>query len=89
MTFLLGTIVALTLNFPSLKAQQERIVAHAPPAILMASILFAAGAFTGIMKGTGMLDAMAAARCSRPCPRTAFVCCQHSRLGGHPPQPVL
>ena len=58
-TFLIGTILALTLNYPSLKAQQERIVAHAPPAILMASILFAAGAFTGIMKGTGMLGALA------------------------------
>jgi CitMHS family citrate-Mg2+:H+ or citrate-Ca2+:H+ symporter len=28
---------------------------------MMASILFAAGAFTGIMNGTGMLDAMAVA----------------------------
>jgi citrate-Mg2+:H+ or citrate-Ca2+:H+ symporter, CitMHS family len=57
--FMLGTVVALSLNFPSLKAQQERIIAHAPAAILMASILFAAGAFTGIMKGTGMVNAMA------------------------------
>ena len=59
--FMVGTIVALTVNFPALKAQQERINAHAPAAILMASILFAAGAFTGIMKGTGMINAMAAA----------------------------
>jgi CitMHS family citrate-Mg2+:H+ or citrate-Ca2+:H+ symporter len=59
--FMLGTVIALTLNFPSLKAQQERLAAHAPAAILMASILFAAGAFTGIMKGTGMIAAMAAA----------------------------
>jgi len=57
--FMLGTVIALSLNFPSLKAQQERIIAHAPAAILMASILFAAGAFTGIMKGTGMVNAMA------------------------------
>lgn len=59
--FMLGTVVALTLNFPSLKAQQARLAGHAPAAILMASILFAAGSFTGIMKGTGMLSAMAAA----------------------------
>lgn len=59
--FMLGTVIALSLNFPSLKAQQERIIAHAPAAILMASILFAAGAFTGIMKGTGMVNAMASA----------------------------
>jgi CitMHS family citrate-Mg2+:H+ or citrate-Ca2+:H+ symporter len=57
--FMLGTVIALSLNFPSLKGQQERIIAHAPAAILMASILFAAGAFTGIMKGTGMVNAMA------------------------------
>lgn len=59
--FMLGTVAALAVNFPGLKAQQERLAAHAAPAILMASILFAAGAFTGIMKGTGMLNAMAAA----------------------------
>jgi CitMHS family citrate-Mg2+:H+ or citrate-Ca2+:H+ symporter len=60
-TFMVGTVIALTLNLPDLKAQQSSLAAHAPAAILMASILFAAGAFTGIMKGTGMLDAMAAA----------------------------
>lgn len=59
--FMLGTVLALMLNFPEMKAQQARIAAHAPAAILMASILFAAGAFTGILKGTGMLNAMAAA----------------------------
>jgi|SRR5271157_163964 len=57
--FMLGTVIALLLNFPGLKAQQSRLAAHAPTALLMASILFAAGAFTGIMKGTGMLNAMA------------------------------
>lgn len=57
--FMLGTIVALTLNFPSIREQQAEITAHAPAAILMASILFAAGAFTGIMRGTGMLNAIA------------------------------
>ena len=57
--FMLGTAIALTLNFPNLTRQQERIAGHAPTAILMASILFAAGSFTGIMKGTGMVTAMA------------------------------
>jgi CitMHS family citrate-Mg2+:H+ or citrate-Ca2+:H+ symporter len=60
-TFMVGTVVALLLNFPSIEAQQKRLAAHAPAALLMASILFAAGAFTGIMKGTGMLSAMAEA----------------------------
>jgi CitMHS family citrate-Mg2+:H+ or citrate-Ca2+:H+ symporter len=57
--FMLGTVIALTLNFPDLKSQQERINSHAPAAIMMASILLAAGAFTGIMKGTHMIDGMA------------------------------
>jgi CitMHS family citrate-Mg2+:H+ or citrate-Ca2+:H+ symporter len=59
MVFMIGTVVALTLNFPQPQSQQSVLVAHAPAAILMASILFAAGSFTGIMKGTGMLMAMA------------------------------
>jgi CitMHS family citrate-Mg2+:H+ or citrate-Ca2+:H+ symporter len=59
--FMLGAMLALLLNFPSLKAQQERLSAHAPAALMMAGILFAAGAFTGILKGTGMLKAMASA----------------------------
>ncbi len=59
--FMLGTVIAMTLNFPHLKDQQRVLAAHAPAAILMASILFAAGAFTGIMKGTGMVNAMAGA----------------------------
>ena len=35
--------------------------AHARAAVMMAAILLAAGAFTGIMKGSGMLTAMAGA----------------------------
>ena len=57
--FMLGTVVALLLNFPDLRSQQEHLSAHAPAALMMASILFAAGAFAGIMRGTGMLNAMA------------------------------
>lgn len=59
--FMLGTVVALMLNFPDIPAQQAEIAKHAPAAILMASILFGAGAFTGILRGTGMLSAMAGA----------------------------
>ena len=59
--FMLGVVVALQINYPSLKKQQERIDAHARAALLMASILLAAGAFTGIMKESGMLTAMAKA----------------------------
>jgi len=57
--FLIGLVLALCLNYPDLKMQRERIDAHARAALMMAGILFAAGAFTGIMKESGMLDAMA------------------------------
>jgi citrate-Mg2+:H+ or citrate-Ca2+:H+ symporter, CitMHS family len=57
--FLFGTIAALLVNFADLQQQRERIDAHARTALLMASILLSAGAFTGIMKESGMLHAMA------------------------------
>lgn len=57
--FMLGTALALIFNYPQVDAQRQRIDAHAKAAILMASILLAAGVFTGIMQGTGMLRAMA------------------------------
>lgn len=57
--FMLGTVLALVLNYPNVAEQRARVDAHAKAALMMASILFAAGAFTGIMKGTGMLAAMA------------------------------
>ena len=57
--FMIGTAVALTINYPQPAMQRARIDAHARTAILMAGVLLAAGAFTGIMKESGMLTAMA------------------------------
>lgn len=59
--FMLGTVLALMINYPSVKTQKQRIDSHAKAALMMASILFAAGCFTGIMSGTGMLKALATA----------------------------
>jgi CitMHS family citrate-Mg2+:H+ or citrate-Ca2+:H+ symporter len=59
--FMAGTMAALMTNFPSIDAQKLRLSAHAPAALGMCGILFSAGAFSGIMKGSGMLAAMAAA----------------------------
>lgn len=59
--FMLGTAAALVINYPSSEVQRQRVDAHARAALMMAAILLAAGAFTGIMKGSGMLTAMAAA----------------------------
>jgi len=57
--FMVGTVVSLVVNYPDLKMQRERIDAHAKAALMMGSILLAAGVFTGIMKNTKMLTEMA------------------------------
>ena len=59
--FMVGVVLALVINYPNVAQQRARVDAHAKAALLMASILLAAGAFTGIMNGTGMLKAMAQA----------------------------
>ena len=59
--FMAGVVAALAINYPDPGMQRERIDAHARAALMMAAILFAAGAFTGIMKESGMLAAMARA----------------------------
>ncbi|MFV0625314.1 CitMHS family transporter [Sphingomonas sp. ac-8] len=62
--FMIGTCIALVINFRTAAEQRERINSHANAAILMVGILFAAGAFTGIMSGSGMIAAMASAATS-------------------------
>ena len=57
--FMVGVVMALQINYPNLNMQRERIDAHSRAALMMAGIILAAGAFTGIMKESGMLDAMA------------------------------
>jgi CitMHS family citrate-Mg2+:H+ or citrate-Ca2+:H+ symporter len=57
--FMLGTATALIINYPGSASQRERVDAHARSALSMAAILLAAGAFTGVMSGTGALKALA------------------------------
>ena len=57
--FMVGTVIALLFNYPRVEAQKARIDAHAKAALMMASILLAAGAFVGIMSGTKMITEMA------------------------------
>jgi CitMHS family citrate-Mg2+:H+ or citrate-Ca2+:H+ symporter len=61
LAFMVAAAIALVVNYPSPQDQGDRIDAHAPAALMLASVLFAAGAFTSIMTGTGMLTAMASA----------------------------
>ncbi|RXZ64984.1 CitMHS family transporter [Pelagerythrobacter rhizovicinus] len=51
--------IAVTMNYPGLQAQRERIEAHAGNVVMVVVLIFAAGSLTGILNGTGMLDAMA------------------------------
>ena len=59
--FMIATAIALLANYPDKKMQSERVDAHAKSALMMASMLFAAGSFIGIMQNSGMLTAMAEA----------------------------
>ena len=59
--FMSGVVIALVVNYPDAHLQRARVDAHAREALLMAGILFAAGAFTGILSESGMLAAMARA----------------------------
>jgi len=59
LVFMIGLVVALLLNFPDQEQQKKRILAHSEAAILMAGILLAAGVFTGVLKESGMIGAMA------------------------------
>ena len=60
-TFMIGYCILLMVNYPSVKLQHRIINSHAEAAFLMVSIVFAAGAFTGVVKNSGMLAAMTTA----------------------------
>lgn len=56
--FMIAFSVALVINYPKLHDQRVRLVAHAGNVISVVSIIFAAGVFTGVLNGTGMVKAM-------------------------------
>ncbi|MFI9546157.1 CitMHS family transporter [Streptomyces sp. NPDC052016] len=57
--FLLGAALALTVNFPHIPDQKARLAAHADNVLNVSGMVFAAAVFTGVLQGTGMVDAMA------------------------------
>lgn len=73
--FVIALAIALLVNYPDVKLQQERITAHGHAAILMITIIFAAGVFTGILTGSGMIKALA----------TTLVGIVPESMGGHLP----
>jgi CitMHS family citrate-Mg2+:H+ or citrate-Ca2+:H+ symporter len=59
LAFMTGFAIALMINYPSLSLQSDRLKAHASNALPIVLLILAAGSFTGVMAGTGMIDAMA------------------------------
>jgi citrate-Mg2+:H+ or citrate-Ca2+:H+ symporter, CitMHS family len=59
--FMIGFTIAILVNYPRMTEQRERLVAHSGNAISVVAIIFAAGVFTGVLNGTGMVDAMSRA----------------------------
>jgi len=62
--FVLAFAIALPVNYPSWEAQQKHLVSHAGSVVTVSTMIFAAGIFTGVLTGTKMIEAMAAATVS-------------------------
>ena len=58
LAFMIGLALGLLINYPSVATQRERATAHAGNALPIVLLIFAAGIFTGVLEGTGMVDAM-------------------------------
>jgi CitMHS family citrate-Mg2+:H+ or citrate-Ca2+:H+ symporter len=56
--FMIGLALAVTINYPAVSDQRDRIAAHAANVLPIALLIFAAAVFTGIIDGTGMVAAM-------------------------------
>jgi CitMHS family citrate-Mg2+:H+ or citrate-Ca2+:H+ symporter len=56
--FMLGFCIAMAVNYPNLDMQKKRIATHADSVLAVIGVIFAAGVFTGILTGTGMVEAM-------------------------------
>lgn len=57
--FIIAFTITLLVNYPNHKQQLERITSHANNVVMVSTMIFAAGIFTGILTGTKMIDAMA------------------------------
>ena len=56
--FMIAFAIALIINYPDLAEQRRRVAQHAGNVLSVVSLIFAAGIFTGILSGTGMVEAM-------------------------------
>ncbi|SHH75687.1 citrate-Mg2+:H+ or citrate-Ca2+:H+ symporter, CitMHS family [Chryseobacterium oranimense] len=56
--FMIAFCLASIINYPKLKDQQKIISKHAGNALSVAGMIFGAGIFTGILNGSGIMQAM-------------------------------
>ena len=56
--FMIALCIALVVNYKDVDMQKSLVAHHAGSALNVVGIIFAAGIFTGILSGTGMVDAM-------------------------------
>ncbi|BCU64115.1 hypothetical protein F941_02287 [Acinetobacter bouvetii DSM 14964 = CIP 107468] len=56
--FMIALCIALVVNYKNIDMQKSLIAHHAGSALNVVGIIFAAGIFTGILAGTGMVEAM-------------------------------
>lgn len=56
--FMIALCIALVVNYQNIDMQKSLIAHHAGSALNVVGIIFAAGIFTGILAGTGMVEAM-------------------------------
>jgi CitMHS family citrate-Mg2+:H+ or citrate-Ca2+:H+ symporter len=57
--FVIASVLALLVNYPNLTAQQKIFKSHGTNIFLVSGMIFAAGIFSGILTGSGMIDSMA------------------------------
>lgn len=57
--FIIAFSIALPINHSTVAMQMEQLKKHAPSALMMTTVIIAAGIFLGILNGTGMLNALA------------------------------
>ncbi len=57
--FMTAFAIAVMVNYPKLQAQQDFIASQAGNVVMVVSMILAAGVFTGVLNGAGMITAMA------------------------------
>ncbi|QRY61305.1 citrate:proton symporter [Gordonia sp. PDNC005] len=57
--FMIASGLALVINFPHVKDQQEAITRHSSSIVSVVAMVLAAAVLTGVFTGTGMVDALA------------------------------